>query len=77
MRKDIIQVVKELNMYMRENMMPGGVVYLGSDNNTYQLQAEFNDKVVYDFVKTYLHYENYEAILREVKGNNTIIYVAK
>jgi len=77
MRKDIIQVVKELNMYMRENMVPGGVVYLGSDNNTYQLQAEFNDKVVYDFVKTYLHYENYEAILREVKGNNTIIYVAK
>ncbi len=77
MRKDIIQVVKELNMYMRENMVPGGVVYLGSDNNTYQLQAEFNDKVVYDFVKTYLHYENYDAILREVKGNNTIIYVAK
>lgn len=77
MKKDFLKVVDELRQYMRDNMMPGHVRFYGETEDSYQIIVDLTDQVVYDFMKTYFHYENYEASRKHIENNAMIIYFSK
>ena len=77
MKKDFLKVVDELRQYMRDNMMPGHVRFYGETEDSYQIIVDLTDQVVYDFMKTYFHYENYEAYMKECINGGMVIYFKK
>lgn len=77
MRKSIHEVVANINQWIRDNYLREKVTFITDNGDHYLISVNSNEQVVYDFVKEFLHYEQYEVILKKIDGNNTIIAVAK
>lgn len=78
MKKSINTVINELNDYIKYNMGMLERATLQNDSSKYyEVRVNSDEQVVYDFMKTYFHYENYEVISRTVLNREMVLFIEK